>query len=49
MTFGIVPTEPHTGYGYIKAGAALDSANSVASFKEKPDAETAEGYMNDGG
>ena len=49
VTFGIVPTEPHTGYGYIKAGAALDDAYSVASFKEKPDAETAAGYLRDGG
>ena len=43
VTFGIVPTEPHTGYGYIKAGAALDGAYSLVSFKEKPDAETAAG------
>jgi len=49
VTFGIVPTEPHTGYGYIKAGAAIDDAYSVASFKEKPDAETAAGYLREGG
>ena len=49
VTFGIVPTEPHTGYGYIKAGDAIDDAYSVASFKEKPDAETAAGYLRDGG
>lgn len=49
VTFGIVATEPHTGYGYIKAGDAVDGAYSVASFKEKPDAETAAGYLKDGG
>ena len=48
VTFGIVPTEPHTGYGYIKAGAGLDRAYSVDSFKEKPDAETAAEYLRDG-
>lgn len=49
VTFGIVPSEPHTGYGYIKAGAAVKGAYSVDSFKEKPDAETAAGYLKDGG
>jgi mannose-1-phosphate guanylyltransferase len=49
VTFGIVPTEPHTGYGYIKAGDAVDGTYSVASFKEKPDTETAAGYLKDGG
>ncbi|MDB9758773.1 mannose-1-phosphate guanylyltransferase/mannose-6-phosphate isomerase [Gammaproteobacteria bacterium] len=49
VTFGIVPTEPHTGYGYIRAGDAIDGAYSVDSFKEKPDAETAAGYLKDGG
>lgn len=49
VMFGIKPTEPHTGYGYIQQGAALDgaqgSAFEVASFAEKPDATTAEGYL----
>ncbi|MDA8602540.1 mannose-1-phosphate guanylyltransferase/mannose-6-phosphate isomerase [Gammaproteobacteria bacterium] len=49
VMFGVVPTEPHTGYGYIKAGAALNDAYSVDSFKEKPDDETAAGYLKDGG
>ena len=49
VTFGILPAEPHTGFGYIKAGAALDGAYSVDSFKKKPDAETAAGYLKDGG
>ena len=49
VTFGIAPTEPHTGYGYIKAGDGIDGAYSVDSFKEKPSAETAAGYLKDGG
>jgi mannose-1-phosphate guanylyltransferase/mannose-6-phosphate isomerase len=52
VLFGISPTEPHTGYGYIKRGAALadfdGQAFSVDSFAEKPDRATAEGYLADG-
>ena len=48
VTFGIVPLEPHVGYGYIEAGEPLDVAYSVASFKEKPDPETAAQYLSDG-
>jgi mannose-1-phosphate guanylyltransferase len=48
VMFGIKPSEPHTGYGYIRAGEALDSgALKVEAFFEKPDAETAECYMLD--
>ena len=36
VTFGIVPTEPHTGYGYIEAGSSVGCAFEVSSFKEKP-------------
>lgn len=49
VTFGIVPTEAHTGYGYIEAGESLDGAYFVASFKEKPDSETAAQYLSNGG
>jgi mannose-1-phosphate guanylyltransferase len=49
VTFGIVPSEPHTGYGYIEAGESLSGAYSVASFKEKPDSETASNYLRCGG
>ncbi len=49
VTFGIVASEPHTGYGYIEAGEPLDSAYAVASFKEKPDLETAVNYTSHGG
>ena len=45
VTFGIVPTESHTGYGYIEAGNAIDCAYEVSSFKEKPDADTAARYV----
>ena len=50
VTFGIVPTEPHTGYGYIKKGeaGALDNEYKVDSFVEKPDAETAQTYLDSG-
>lgn len=49
VTFGIVPSEPHTGYGYIEAGNPLDSAFSVASFKEKPSPDMAADYVSRGG
>lgn len=49
VAFGVAPAEPHTGYGYIKAGDAIDGAYLVDSFKEKPDAETAARYLKDGG
>ncbi|ADZ89923.1 mannose-1-phosphate guanylyltransferase/mannose-6-phosphate isomerase [Marinomonas mediterranea] len=44
VTFGIQPTRPETGYGYIKAGQNFD----VETFVEKPDANTAEGYLTSG-
>lgn len=47
VTFGIVPTGPETGYGYIKAGAAGD-VRPVDRFVEKPDAETAQQYVQSG-
>ena len=49
VTFGIVPSEPHTGYGYIEAGEPANGVCSVASFKEKPDAATAAEYLRHGG
>ena len=39
--FGIPPTEPHTGYGYIQAGEAEGPGFRVRAFREKPDAATA--------
>jgi mannose-1-phosphate guanylyltransferase/mannose-6-phosphate isomerase len=49
VTFGIVPSAPETGYGYIRAGAALaDGVRAVAQFVEKPDEATARGYVASG-
>jgi mannose-1-phosphate guanylyltransferase/mannose-6-phosphate isomerase len=52
VTFGIEPTEPHTGYGYIRGGAPLAdgaTAYSVEAFVEKPNAETAERFLKERG
>jgi mannose-1-phosphate guanylyltransferase/mannose-6-phosphate isomerase len=51
VTFGMKPTAPETGYGYIEIGAALpDSAGvySVARFSEKPDMMTAARFVSSG-
>lgn len=46
VTFGIVPTQAHTGYGYIRKGDAMGEAGfAVDSFVEKPDLVTAQGYL----
>lgn len=47
VTFGIVPTGPETGYGYIKA-ADGQGLRAVERFVEKPDLETASGYVASG-
>ncbi len=47
VTFGIVPTGPETGYGYIKA-ASGEVVRAVDRFVEKPDAETASAYVQSG-
>ncbi|WP_192576103.1 mannose-1-phosphate guanylyltransferase/mannose-6-phosphate isomerase [Candidatus Phycosocius bacilliformis] len=49
VTFGIPPTAPETGFGYIKTGDELaQRVFAVDAFKEKPDKQTAEGYLADG-
>jgi len=49
VTFGIDPQYPATGYGYIEAGEKIaDPAFKVAKFKEKPDLETAEKFLQSG-
>ncbi len=48
VTFGIVPSAPETGYGYIRQGEAVASAYRVAEFVEKPDADTAQQYLSEG-
>ena len=45
VTFGVKPTVPETGYGYIQAGEAASGAFAVQSFREKPDRQTAEDYL----
>ncbi len=48
ITFGIVPTSPETGYGYIQATPDGESAVPVDAFVEKPDAQTAADYLAGG-
>ena len=51
VTFGVVPTSPHTGYGYLRRGPELPGhpeACTVAEFQEKPDRATAEEYVSSG-
>lgn len=46
---GIKPEEAHTGYGYIAPGAEMKQGSfSVVAFHEKPDAETARSYVENG-
>ena len=45
ILFGVKPTYPETGYGYIKCGKPQGNEFLVSSFKEKPDQETAEAYL----
>lgn len=50
VTFGIVPSSAHIGYGYIKKGVSLAGgvAHGVESFVEKPEAEQARRYVDQG-
>lgn len=53
VTIGITPTFPSTGFGYIESGAPVDSPGDVPFFEaerfvEKPDAETAQHYIDSG-
>tara|TARA_B100000745_G_scaffold300471_1_gene254613 strand:- start:3485 stop:4705 length:1221 start_codon:yes stop_codon:yes gene_type:complete len=49
VTFGIVPSRPETGYGYIRAGEVTgDGIFEVARFVEKPSLETATDYVESG-
>ena len=51
VTFGVVPSYPETGYGYIQGGAPADgtpAALKIKQFVEKPDEETAESYLESG-
>ncbi|WP_435275929.1 mannose-1-phosphate guanylyltransferase/mannose-6-phosphate isomerase [Psychrobium sp. nBUS_13] len=48
VTFGIKPTTPETGYGYIKASESNTLFAQVEQFVEKPDLATAQDYLNQG-
>jgi len=51
VTFGIVPTKPETGYGYLHRGAVFENHTEVFvldGFREKPDYATAEEYLTSG-
>ena len=49
VTFGITPSRPETGYGYIRAGEVVgDGIFEVVSFVEKPSLETATDYVESG-
>jgi mannose-1-phosphate guanylyltransferase len=53
VTFGVSPTHPATGYGYIECGEALDAgtprAFAARRFREKPDLATAQQFLASGG
>lgn len=50
VTFGVTPTRPDTGFGYIKTAAEnVETVRRVLQFKEKPDLATAEQFLRDGG
>jgi len=44
VVFGIPPSRPETGYGYIETGKTVDGVNKVTAFHEKPDPQTAKKY-----
>lgn len=48
VLFGVKPTRPETGYGYIECGDARGNEFLVSSFQEKPDAKTAESFLKAG-
>jgi mannose-1-phosphate guanylyltransferase/mannose-6-phosphate isomerase len=48
VVFGIRPTAPETGYGYLEVAAASDKPQPLQSFVEKPDRATAEKYLAEG-
>jgi mannose-1-phosphate guanylyltransferase len=49
VTFGIAPTSPATGYGYLELGSAIDgTARAVQRFREKPPLDVAQEYVKQG-
>lgn len=49
VILGVTPDRPETGYGYIKVAPYEDAAAVVECFVEKPDVETAQAYLDEGG
>ncbi|BBF64692.1 Alginate biosynthesis protein AlgA [Acidithiobacillus ferridurans] len=48
VTFGVTPTAPEIGYGYIQAGESLGAGHQVVRFVEKPNTATAQDYLASG-
>lgn len=48
VTFGVVPTNPNTGFGYIKKGKEVVEGYEVENFSEKPNYETAKEFYQSG-
>jgi mannose-1-phosphate guanylyltransferase/mannose-6-phosphate isomerase len=48
VTFGIVPTSPETGYGYIRRGTRAAGSYRIAEFVEKPDLARAQAFLSSG-
>ncbi|MBK30555.1 MAG: mannose-1-phosphate guanylyltransferase/mannose-6-phosphate isomerase [Euryarchaeota archaeon] len=48
VTFGVIPTRPETGYGYIKYGAPVEGGFRVSQFLEKPDEVIAKEFSESG-
>ncbi|MDD1665262.1 MAG: NTP transferase domain-containing protein, partial [Methanomicrobiales archaeon] len=48
ITFGVKPTKPHPGYGYIRPGEDLAGGYRVSEFREKPDIATAARLISEG-
>jgi len=49
VLFGVVPTSPHTGYGYIEVQPATDGIKSIKRFVEKPNEKAASSFIEAGG
>ncbi|RKF17665.1 mannose-1-phosphate guanylyltransferase [Altericroceibacterium spongiae] len=49
VAFGIAPTMPETGYGYLKRGEPIEGGYTIDRFVEKPDLERAKAFLADGG
>lgn len=48
VTFGVTPTHPETGYGYIKKGKPVSGGHHIDTFVEKPSQDIAETYLKSG-